>query len=207
LAEQIGRAVNKKKIVFVAVLLVLCGAVFLVREHGKIINPLRETATTQAAKLQGRPNKQKLAMADGLSLSRGEAGKLEWQLTTEHMVTNDDSGIITVSRPFLTFFSENERAVSREDAITVQSLRGEVDRAAGDMRFLDDVLVVSKDNNLTTSQLEFVAAEKIIYCPEQTHFSSPTMQGVAGKASLLMDSDVLNASGKVVVDMLLVPVE
>ncbi|MDR1243266.1 MAG: LPS export ABC transporter periplasmic protein LptC [Deltaproteobacteria bacterium] len=198
---------NKKKIVFVAVLLVLCGAVFLVREHGKIINPLRETATTQAAKLRGQANKQKLVMADGLSLSRGEAGKLEWVLTTEHMLTSGDSGIVTVSKPFLTFFSKNERAASGEETTTVQSLRGEVDRVAGDMRFLDDVLVVSKENNLTTSQLEFVAAEKIIYCPEQTYFSSPSMQGVAGKAALFLDNDVLNASEKVSVDMLLVPVE
>jgi lipopolysaccharide export system protein LptC len=198
---------NKKKIVFAVVLLMVCGAGFLVREHGKIINPLREAATTQAARLQGRSNKQKLVIVDGLSLSRGEAGKLEWRLTSEHAITSDDSGIVTVYKPFLTFFTKNERAVSGEDTITVQGLRGEVDRAAGNMRFLEDVLVISKENNLTTSQMEFVTAEKIIYCPEQTHFSGPSMQGVAGNATLLLDNDVLNASGKVVVDMLLAPVD
>jgi hypothetical protein len=187
-------------------LLLFLGAVYLIRDHGKKIDPFRETATIQAATLQGQTNKQKFVIIDGLSLSQGEDGQLDWKLTSERTVSSDPGGLITVSNPFLTLFTKNPGGANAEnDPVTVQGLRGEIDRATNNMRFMDDVIVVNYENHITTSRLDFVAAEKIIYCPGQTYFSNPTMQGVSGNASLAFDSNILDASGGVLVDAVLAP--
>jgi hypothetical protein len=66
-------------------------------------------------------------------------------------------------------------------------------------------MVVDNENHITTSELEFVASEKIIYCPGRTYFSNPAMRGVSGNASLAYESNILNASGGVLVDVALAP--
>jgi LPS export ABC transporter protein LptC len=196
---------NKKRIAFVIVLLLFCGVVFLVRKHGKIINPHRDAATKQTAIIQSKANAQKFMAIDGLSISQGEAGKLEWKLTAEQAGTGEVSAVIKVTNPFLTFFVTNSKAETKEDVVTVESEFGEVDRATNNIRFIDNVRVESNENHITTGLLEFVNSERILYCPGTTQFTNPTMRGTSGMASFVLDGNILNASGHVIVDIILSP--
>jgi hypothetical protein len=198
---------HRKKIIYIFAVLLIGGVILLVRDHEKKINSHRELATSAAGKLQTPVSSQKPMNIDGLNLSQGEAGKLEWKLQTEQAETDDESGVIKVLNPFLTYFYKDAQAAGGQNIITVKGLHGELDQTSKNMRFIDEVLVVNNIDQITTSLLEFVYSEKIIYCPAQTFFSSPTMHGVAGKASLNLNNNIFNASGRVTVNVILAPSE
>lgn len=207
---------NKKILVFICIFLLGGGSFFLVHRQEEENKAGRIAREERAAETASPGNQPKTLRIDGLNISQGEAGNLQWTLIAETADMRLD-GIIHANNPFLTYFMRNESAAGEKagraeaasspqpakSTVTVAALSGEIDQQADIMSFKDKVVMVSGEKTLLTDSLEYSGKEKKLSSNVKTLFFGETMRGQAGKAFLSLRDNILYASGGVSVNMVM----
>ncbi len=115
-----------------------------------------------------------------------------WRLKAEWANMQEVDGLILVEQPVLVYYLENN-----ED-ITIRSKLGEVDQAKKILRFMNEVHVISNDNEMFGELL--IYADEKMTMPEGGRFQGKNSSGLADFIVWDMSTQNITAEGNVIVE-------
>lgn len=124
-------------------------------------------------------------------LSQGEKGFTLWRLTASAGNMSKKGSIFTVESPFLAYNMDDG------SQLTVVSKSGDIDQANKKMRFIDDVTVKHKDQNLSGELLVYDGNEKTMTFPDPASFADSQVSGSADKVVWFIDSRLIEGTGNI----------
>ncbi|MDR2892332.1 MAG: hypothetical protein LBV80_04520 [Deltaproteobacteria bacterium] len=224
---------NKGKLAILAIILIVVMAAFLIRNQEELDAPYDsatpgitsesgEAANTSEPAVVGESAEsgdsgRRSMNIEGLELSQGEEGKLQWTLVAKQADMAGQDGLIQAVEPYLTYYltpadtlqdatpdiSEvvlAQSVLDPENILTVLSRLGEVDQERDIMRFIEKVHVTNADKTLLSQLLEYSGGKRQLVSPGHADFSARGMDGEANRVVWNLDENVLYAYGDVRVD-------
>ncbi len=128
------------------------------------------------------------------SLTQGEAGLEAWRLKAEVASIRQESGVIFLDQPKITYFTRPDN-----EEMMVTAPEGVVDQGKQTMELWPEVDVFAPQGELHTSRMNYVGEEHTLYFPEEVQVTSKGMSARFGEASWNLNANVFTGLQGVVV--------
>ncbi len=133
-----------------------------------------------------------------IDLSQGSDGFEEWRLKASWASMRKDSDTIFLKNPRVTYFMSDDNG-----EIVVTSDSGEVNQAKKTVLMRGHVVATRNDAVLETDEMFYESSQRAMFFKEGAAFKGEGMKGSAAHLVWLLDEHVLDASGGVVVDLMI----